>query len=321
MTVAPGAATPLIVTLTLNPALDLSTAVDTIEPWRKMRCDAPRVDPGGGGVNVARALLEIGGDPLAVVALGGHVGSLVASALRRDGIPIRRVPVRGGTRQNYAVTERSTGNQFRFVHSGPPMSAREWGRCLEATVDASRDASCVVASSSLPPGVPDDAFTTLASRLERLGVPLIVDTSGAALRSAVRAPVTLVKPSINELRALVGSELTTLDEYETAARLLLDSGLCTTIAVSLGAEGALIVPRLAASFVVHAPHVTPVSSIGAGDSMVAGLAFGIARGQTLQTAARFGVAAGTAAVLAEGTGLCTLSDIERLLPEVTVSER
>src|SRR4051794_7578005 len=112
---APHGASPQVVTLTLNPALDLSTSVDVIEPWRKLRCHDPHLDPGGGGVNVARVVHELGGQCVAVVALGSHIGSVVASSLLRQGVRLRRVAIRSTTRQNFAVTEMSTGKQFRFV--------------------------------------------------------------------------------------------------------------------------------------------------------------------------------------------------------------
>lgn len=303
----------LIVTLTLNPALDMSSAVDTIEPWRKLRAEQIHLHPGGGGINVARAIRELGGNPLVVAALGGHVGSIVADALTDHGIGLQRVRVRGATRQNYAVTERSTGRQFRFVHPAAQMARAEWSRCLDVTAEAAADAKLVVASSSLPPGVPDDFYAQLAHRLARIDVPLIVDTSGPGLMAVTRAPVLLIKPSVNELGTITGRELTTDAEIEAAARSLLTDGGCRIIAVSMGDRGAVIVARDAESIVVRPPAVRVVSTSGAGDSMVAGFAVALAQGATLVDAARLGVAAGTAAVLAEGTALCRLPDVDRLL--------
>jgi 6-phosphofructokinase 2 len=309
-----------IVTLTLNPTLDLSTSVELIEPWRKLRCAEPRLDPGGGGINVARVVKELGGDPLAVVALGGHVGSLVADAVTQLGISVIRIPIRGATRQNFAVSERTTGRQYRFVHAGPPMTVRNWERCLEATIDAGRVAECVVASGSLPPGVPDDAIAQLATRLARFRVPLIVDTSGPALVEAARSPIYLLKPSVNELSAITGdgSPLVRRRDIEGAARRLMDDGRCEVVAVSMGSEGAIFVPRDGASMMVHAPSVQSISSIGAGDSMVGGIAYALADGAGLEEAARVGVACGTAAVLSPGTSLCRRADVEKLLGDVLV---
>ena len=308
-----------IVTLTLSPALDLSTSVDTIEPWRKLRCETPRTDPGGGGINVARALRELGGDPVAVAAIGGHVGSLLADELRAQGIALRRVNVRRATRQNFAVTERSTGRQFRFVHESPAMSPAEWTRVLDATVEQARGAAFVVASSSVPVGVPADAFAVLAERLHAMDVRVVVDTSGPALRHAARAPVEFVKPSINELRAIIDRPVDTLQSCEIAIRELFEQGRCAMVVVSLGADGALFVPRHDDAFVVRPPQITPISTSGAGDSMVAALTLALSRGEPLVDAARFSVAAGTSATLVEGTGLCKLDAVRRLMLETTVA--
>ncbi len=308
-----------VVTLTLNPALDLSTTVERVEPWRKLRTGPQRIDPGGGGVNVARAVHQLGGVATAVVALGGHVGSLLEDELRPTGIGIRRVDVAAPTRQNFAVAETSTGQQYRFVQTGGEMSSAEWQACLDATVREAEGAHCVVASSSLPAGVPDDVFARLADGLQPLGVPLVVDTSGPVLRRTIDAPVRFVKPSVNELRTIVGRDLLGMDQYEAAARELLAAGGCGMIVVSLGADGALFVPRGDRALVVKAPDVKPVSSIGAGDSMVAALSLALAAGEPLERAARLGVAAGTAAVLAHGAQLCRREDVERLYPLTSVA--
>jgi 6-phosphofructokinase 2 len=248
-----------------------------------------------------------------------HVGSQLATAMRRYDIPLRRVSVRVETRQNYAVTERSSSQQFRFVHPSGRMSATEWNKCLDATVEAARHAAVIVASSSIPDGAPADAFAMLADRLKPLGVPCVVDTSGPALLSALTASIALAKPSVNELQAITGEVLTNNADYERVARRLLAGGRCQMLAISLGAEGALFVPRASDAFVVRAPKVKYVSTSGAGDSMVAGMAMAIARGDTLMDTARLGVAAGTAATLAPGTTLCRQDDVARLLSLTTVT--
>jgi 6-phosphofructokinase 2 len=309
-----------IVTLTLNPALDLSTTAEVIEPWRKIRCDDPETYPGGGGVNVARVVRELGGVSLAVVALGGHIGSQHADAIRLLGIPLRRVSIRACTRQNFAVTERSTAQQYRFVQGGARLSLKEWDRCLAETVDAATGAACVVASSSVPPGVPIDAFAILADRLADIDVPLIVDTSGPAFLASLRAPIRLIKPSLNELQRAVGRELSATSDAVAAARELISGGECKIMVVSLGAAGALVVERDGPSFVVHAPPVQAIGTSGAGDSMVAAMALELTRGGSLVEAAMLGVAAGTAAVLAAGTALCQRHEVHSLLTRITVTD-
>ncbi len=307
----------VVVTLTLNPALDLFSSVETIEPWRKLRCDGPDMSPGGGGVNVAQGIVALGGRARAVVALGGHVGRLLADSIDPR-ISVRRVDVAHPTRQNFCMTERASGQQFRFVHRGARMTPDEWARCLHATISEAADASCVVISSSMPFGLPTDAIPTLITRLRAFDIPVIVDTSGPCLLQAIQADTTLVKPSVNELCGMVGRELCGVDDYEAAARHLLDDGRCQTLAISLGADGALFVPRDDTSFTVAVPAVPVAGTSGAGDAMVAGIAVCLARREPLTYAARFGVACGTAAVLKAGSEILHRDDVERLLDLTTI---
>lgn len=308
-----------IVTLTLNPALDIETGVEHLEPDRKLRCEPPLIEPGGGGINVARVVAELGGDPFAVVALGGPNGEVLAEHLRSHGLPFAQVPIDGDTRQSFTVVDRSSTRQYRFVLPGPDMQPSEWDACLDATLEAARGASCVVASGSMPDGVAVDAMATLARRVHDIGVRIIVDTSGPALRAAIDAPVDLVKPSANELRGIAGRDLEGEADYVAAARELLASGSCGAIAVSLGAAGALVVERNRPAVALRAPAVRVASTVGAGDSMVGAIAIGLTRGDTLVDAARLGIAAGTAAVIMPGTGLCRRGDVEALLPRVTAA--
>ncbi len=307
-----------VATLTLSPSIDASSTIERLEPQLKMRCSAPTIEPGGGGVNVARAVVQLGGHAVAVAALGGPMGALLASSLRRSGVEVERVNVRGATRQDFAVTDLSDGSQYRFIHPAPPMTAGEWRRCLRIAARAARGADWFVASGSVPEGVPLDAFAVLAQTMRDLHVPVLVDSSGPALRAAIDAPIDVVKPSINELRGVCGGELRSLDEFEAAARRLVDDGCCGAIVVSLGDAGALAVPRRGSSFVVRGPAVRAVSTSGAGDSMVAGIGLSLAAGGRFVDAVRFGVAAGTAAVLVPGTGLCHRADVERTLSQTVV---
>lgn len=307
----------VVVTLTLNPALDLFSSVETIEPWRKLRCDGPDMSPGGGGVNVAQDVVALGGEARAVIALGGHVGRLLADSIDPR-IGVTCVDVAHPTRQNFCVTERATGQEFRFIHHGALMTPSEWTRCLQATVSEAAGAGCVVISSSMPFGLPTNAIRTLIARVRAFDIPVIVDTSGPCLLEAIQADTTIVKPSLNELCGVVGHELCGMDDYEAAARHLLANGHCQTLAISLGDYGALFVPRHDTSFTVTAPPVHVSSTSGAGDAMVAGIALCLARQEPLANAARYGVASGTAAVLKAGSELLRLDDVERLLDLTTL---
>lgn len=253
---------------------------------------------------------------MAVVALGGHVGSLVARELHRANVPFERVKARGATRQNFSVIEAGTGQQFRFVHDAEPMTKHEWTKCLDATVRLGARESCVVATGSVPHGVPDDVYAQLAARL-RGRVHLIVDTHGAALRACLDAPIDIVKPSDNELGELAGMPTGTVEECDIAARLVLATSQWQAIVVSCGRNGALWVPRSDPSVLVVPPRINAISTIGAGDSLVAGLALAGSRGISGVEAVRLGVAAGSAAVLNAGAALCTRADTFRLLAAVT----
>ena len=175
-----------IVTLTLNPALDVSTSTDVVRPTDKLRCEPPRYDPGGGGVNVARVVKVLLGDALAVFPSGGPAGATLCGLLDRDGIPHRAVPIQGMTRESFSVTEAGTGLQYRFVLPGPVLSSREQADCLERLADAAESARFIVASGSLPPGMPPDFFQRVSDLSGRLGAHFVLDTSGKAL-AAIRS--------------------------------------------------------------------------------------------------------------------------------------
>ncbi|MFZ2176368.1 MAG: 1-phosphofructokinase family hexose kinase [Rhodococcus sp. (in: high G+C Gram-positive bacteria)] len=299
---------PDIVTLTMNPALDITTSTGRVMPTSKIRCDAPRRDPGGGGVNVARVLQVLGRPATAVFPSGGHCGRALEDLVATEGVALRTVTIRGSTRESFTINEESTGLQYRFVLPGPVLTAIEQQSCLELLARVARDAVFVVAGGSLPPGVPVDFYQRVADLVAPLGARLIVDTSGPALRQ-LRRGIYLVKPSIRELREWVGQELPTRADQVAAARTLIGDGVCTVLALSLGADGALLVT---ADEEEHFPSVDVdvVSGVGAGDSMVAGITFGLSCGWALRDAMRYGIAAGAAMLRTPGTAPCLRSDVE-----------
>lgn len=304
-----------IVTLTMNPALDISTTTDRVLATDKVRCGVPRRDPGGGGINVARVLTALGEPATAVFPSGGHSGRALEDLVASEGVRARTVTIRRSTRESFTVNEDRTGLQYRFVLPGPDLAAMEVDACLHALVSTAQGAAFVVASGSLPPGVPVDFFQTVADVVSGVGARLVVDTSGPPLR-ALRHGVYLLKPSIRELRDYIGHDLRSVDDQVAAARAIVDRGVCSVVVVSLGADGALHVTEEGAE---HTPalHVPIVSGIGAGDSMVAGIVFGLTRGWELHDAVRYGVAAGAAAIGSPGTGLCDRAEVDRcyaLLP-------
>lgn len=308
-----------IVTLTMNPSIDISSSVEHVVADRKLRCKPSTYEPGGGGVNVSRVIGILGGKSLAFYPAGGPFGEMLQALIDEADISHHRVPIEGSTRENLTILEESSGRQFRFGMLGPTLKEKEWRQCLEMLEALDPKPGYLVASGSLPPGVPEDFYAQLAEAAPRLGARLIVDTSGEPLRLASRAGVYLLKPNMNEMRSLVGGEIRDELELEDGARKLIGKGYSEVIAVSLGAGGAIMVSKDGCEH-VRAPTVPIRSVVGAGDSMVAGMVLSLARGKTLREALSFGVAAGASAVMSPGTGLCCRDDTERLYRQIILRE-
>ena len=302
---------PPIVTLTMNPAIDLSTPVDRVVADRKLRCGAPVREPGGGGINVARAVRRLGGEALAIFPAGGPAGDLLQELLLREAVPHVAIRTEGWTRENVNVSEQETGRQFRFVLPGPSLTAAESERCLETLSQLQPFPRLLVVSGSLPPAVPADFYARVARLARATGARLVLDTSGEPLRLAARQGVYLLKPSLREFQELTGSSLAARAALLDRARELIREGRCEILVLSLGAEGVLWVGKSEAEW-MRAPAVTVASSVGAGDSLVAGIVLGLSRGKPVREAVRLGLAAATASVMTPGTGLCRLEDVERL---------
>jgi 6-phosphofructokinase 2 len=300
-----------IVTLTMNPAIDTSSSVAHVSPNHKLRCSTPRHDPGGGGINVSRAIRRLGGDSLAIYPAGGPTGELLHSLLDKQGVRQELVPVRSWTRENFYVLEESTRSQYRFIMPGAAIEESEWHRCLDKIAHLPEKPTYIVASGSLPPGLPEDFFGRVARLAKRLGSKFILDTAQPALGMALREGVYLVKPNLHELCELSGRDLPDEPRQAEAALELVHANRCEVVALSLGPAGALLAtPDGTERF--RAPSVRVRSRVGAGDSMLAGLVVALARGMTLRAAIRYGVAAGAAATMTPGTQLCGREETERL---------
>jgi 6-phosphofructokinase 2 len=300
-----------IVTLTMNPSVDKYATVDHVTPDRKLRCSKPRHDPGGGGINVSRAIHTLGGKAAAVYPAGGPLGKMLRALLDEEGIEQRPVSIQGLTRQNFAVMEKSSDRQYRFGMPGPELSDEELKRCLNEVESICSGCTYLVASGSLPPGAPADFYGRVARVAKDRGVRLIVDTSGEPLRHASNVGVFLLKPNLRELSHLAGRDLESESEQYEAARAIIDRSGTEVVVISLGAGGAVLVTA-DRNLEIRAPTVRIRSKVGAGDSMLGGITLAMARGDSLDDAVRLGVAAGAAAVMTPGTELCTREDTERL---------
>ncbi len=300
-----------MVTITANPSLDTTAVADRVEPDRKIRCrDADR-DPGGGGLNVARAVQILGGAATAVWARGRVFGAIVGDALDAAGLDHVPVDVAGETRQCFAVIERDSDRHFRFSMPGPALRRDELEALAAAVVERSPD--LVVISGGLPPDVPPGFYADLARAAAGEGARVVVDTHGEPLQQVLATGcVFLVKPNYRELYAAIGvvTDGSEPEVGEAARRLVGDADL-TAVLVSLGAGGAVLVTRDGEERIT-APTVPIRSRIGAGDSMVGGLSWRLTCGDELSRAARYGVAAGAAATMTPGTELCRADDVTRL---------
>lgn len=296
----------------MNPTIDVAYEVETVFHTHKIRTTHEYYNPGGGGINVGRVVNRLGGKAHCVYLSGGATGRTLDDLIGLHKLEHTHIPVAGDTRIAMTALEHSTGKEYRFTPQGPLVHEAEWLACL--AVLGQLDGAYLVISGSLPPGVPGDFYATVARLMAGRGIPVVLDTSGDALRLGLTdGGVDLVKPSKGELETLVGTPLDTADVLADAAMSLVGRGQAKMVAVTMGHEGALLA-HAAGTVFLPAPPIDAKSAVGAGDSFVAGMVFALATGQSETEAFRFGVAAGSAAVLHPGTGLAHPADIERLLP-------
>lgn len=299
-----------IVTITFSPCIDKSSAVPSLVPEKKLICTSPKLDPGGGGINVARAIKKLGGEVTAIFPSGGYTGKFFNHLMEKQNIHSVIIESSQETRENIIVLDESTGNQYRFGFPGTELSENEWKDCI-AAVENIEYVEFIVASGSLPPGVPVDVYKHLAKIAKRQNAKFIVDTSGDALKHALEEGVFLIKPNLGELSALLGMSRIETDQVESLAKKIINKYSCEIVVVSLGKEGAILVTKNE-THQVKTPEVTRLSTVGAGDSMVAGIVLSISKGWDLKKVLQYGVACGTAATMNPGTELCKKEDADLL---------
>ena len=303
-----------IVTITFSPCVDKTIVAPFMLPERKIRCESLKSDPGGGGINVARAIKKLGGEALAIFPSGGHTGNLLEHLMEKEKITHIAIKALKETREDIMVLDSTTKNQYRFVMPGAPLTEEEWKTCLK-TLEEIEGIQYVVASGSLPEGVPEDIYAQIAKIAKKKNAKFIVDTSGEPLKHALEENLFLIKPNINELGVISGKKGMVPSEVEETARGILSKGNCESMVVSMGANGALLITK-EFSELISPPPVESQSTVGAGDSLVAGIVHYLSIGKPLSEAVRFGVAAGTAATLNQGTELCKLVDTETILAQI-----
>ncbi len=303
-----------IITITPNPCVDKNTTIKGLQPDKKLRCSKPVFEPGGGGINVSRAIQKLQGSSTAIYPAGGHTGVFLNKLLEKENIKSIVINTKDYTRENIMVVDELTNKQYRFCMPGPLLTEDEWQDCLHA-IESINDVEYIVASGSLPPGAPVDFFGRIAIIAKNKKAKLVLDTSGEALKYALREGVYLWKPNLSELSFYSGFNEITTDIAFEAAKKIIAGGMAEIIVTSLGAAGAILVTKnIAERFVT--PVVQRKSTVGAGDSMVAGIVVSLSKGKNLSEAVSYGVACGTAVTMNPGTELCKLADVEKLYEQM-----
>ena len=302
-----------ILTLTPNPALDVWTTTARFRVGPKLRCTAPKIDPGGGGVNVSRVVHRLGGDTTAIHAAGGRTGEELAACLDREGVPAERCAIEGATREDFSVCATETGDVLRFVTPGPALRAREIGDLLDRLRDHAATASLVVGSGSLPDGTGDDFWAKAAMLCEDAGARFVLD-SHDRVGPALEAGVFCFRENTDAIAGIAGRDVGWPEDAADWAEDRVRSGAAEMIVITEGAQGALLVQR-DLRLVLSPPLVEVRSAIGAGDSFVAGLCLALARGEGPDAALRLAVATAAATLLTPGTELCRKDDVDRLVAE------
>lgn len=304
-----------IVTITFNPCIDKSTTIAALMPEKKLKCTTPKLEPGGGGINVSRALKKLGGESIAIFPSGGYTGKFFNHLMVNEKITTIIINTLNETRENIIVLDKSENKQYRFGMPGTELMTAEWQRCL-AAVQKIDDVAFVVASGSLPPGVPLNIFAQLSIITKNKNAKFIVDTSGEALRYAVEEGVYLLKPNIGELSMLASQKNISLQEATKVARAIILKAKCEVMVISMGEEGAMLVTKDITE-IIKPPAVIRKSTVGAGDCMVAGIVYYLSMRKNIVEAVKYGVACGTAATMNSGTELCKKYDAENLFKILT----
>jgi len=299
-----------IITITFNPALDKSITAQELIPERKLKCSSPVYEPGGGGINVSRAIKKLGGESVAAYLAGGFAGQEITRLLTEERIKTIVTGIHNPTRENLVVTDLENHKQYLFDLPGPKVEEHEWKALLQA-IEFAAPADFIVVSGSFPPGVSLDVFGDLALMAEQKNARLIVDTSGDALMAALKAGVYLIKPNLREIGLLAGKKEIDTTSAIDFAKELIKSGKCEVIVLSMGGLGAVLI-NSEMTLHIQPPDVEIKSTVGAGDSLLAGIVLSLGNKKSLKEAVKYGVACGTAATMNSGTELCTREQADHL---------
>ena len=301
-----------ITTLTLNPALDKSAQVDQFVPEQKLKCHSIQYQAGGGGVNISRVLHTLQVKNKCIFTSGGDTGLYLKNLLVKENIDLKTIAVNSWTRENLSIVDTKTELQYRFGMPGNDLNTSDIELIKTELTNEVKDNSILVLSGSLSEKTPSNLYATLLKMLAGKNVKVVIDTSGQALIETLKENVYLVKPNQRELAQLAGKEFLSKNEQEDFAMELINSKKAKLVVVSMGARGAFLASSEGV-FYKSAPSVKVKSTIGAGDSMVAGMVYAIQQGLSSEEILKWGVVCGVATTMTEGTNLASQENINKVL--------
>lgn len=308
----------MIYTVTLNPTLDITYVVKDLQRDETNIASQVLKGPGGKGINVSRALHNLRVDSLALALIGGFTGTEVEFLLHKEGLLLWLVRIASETRTNVVIMNQKDGTQMSITAQGPRVKPVEHQTLVRILDEITQAPGHLVLSGSIPPAVHPDIYDHLIRSAKGKGLITVLDTSGEPLRAGIMAGPHLIKPNRHELENLVGRKLSEEKELLEAARSIVASGV-QTVVVSLGEEGALMVDTERA-WRGRGPVIRGKDTVGAGDSMVAGLLMGMLQAKPPDEIFRMGLACGTAAVMSPAQQLSKPGTFKRALPGIKVEE-
>lgn len=307
----------MIYTITLNPALDRTLWIEKIRNDVSNRIIKEKSFAGGKSVDVSKVLKNLGQENVALGFIGGFAGRELEGRLLNEGIETDFVRVSGETRTNIVIHEKETGKQYVFSARGPEIRPDELMQFIEQ-LERLPCSEMVTIGGSLPVGISPEIYRKIINLVKKCQVRVVLDVDGEALRQGISARPNIIKPNIHELSELVGRELEDTDEIIAASREINQRGV-EIVLVSMGEKGILLVSGRR-TYLAVPPAVKVESTVGAGDSSVAGFVFGLVQGKDLPECLVYAAAAGTATTLHQGTALCQKEDFERLVPQVELTD-
>jgi 6-phosphofructokinase 2 len=304
----------IIITVTFSPCIDKSVSIKKMIPESKLKCFDIESYPGGGGINVARVLTRFECDVTAFFPVHRNKISIFESSLNDEKVHYATIPTDHETRENIEVLDLSSNKQYRLVMPNNELSEEEWKICL-LKIKQFKKIDILVISGSMPLNCPATIFQELSKIAIAKKAKLIIDTSGKALKNAITEPIFLIKPNLEEFGVLIGKDNLTKSNLRNNAKKFMSEHKCENLVVSLGSKGAMLFNK-SVVFDSKPPKVKIKSTVGAGDSMLAGIVYGLDNDLNLKECLNLGVALGTATTMKQGTELCSKEDVDMLLPKV-----